>query len=163
MLIDAGACRVGVESTVLTLAALKSGKPPELLRSGGVSRRQIEEVIGPVELPLKAAGTSSQSPGMLPSHYSPLTPFEIVADVREYAASSEVGAILYQDYTQTFSGPTIQVSRERRTAEIAINIYAALRRLDEQNLRLIVAELSPEDGVGAAVNDRLRKAAAPRG
>ena len=163
VLIDAGACRVGVESTVLSFAPLAAGKAPQLLRSGGVSREEIEAVIGPVGLPAGTEKPGSESPGMLPSHYSPLTPLEIVDDVRKYAASPDVGAVLYRDYVELFSGPTVQVSRERRTAEIAINIYAALRRLDEENLRMIVVELSPEDGVGTAVNDRLRKAAAPRG
>ena len=70
VLIDAGACRVGVESTVLSLA----GEEPLLLRSGGVSREEIEAVIGPIRVPAEDTTPLPESPGMLPSHYAPLTP-----------------------------------------------------------------------------------------
>ncbi|WP_319559422.1 L-threonylcarbamoyladenylate synthase [Marispirochaeta sp.] len=157
VLIDAGACRVGVESTVLSLA----GEKPLLLRSGGVSREQIEEVIGPIELPLRSVSRDAESPGMLPNHYAPLTPLLMVPDIRDYAGNRDVGCILFENLDTQFAGPSVQVSRNRNVNEIAVNIYAALRSLDGQGLRLIACEWCPETGIGAAVNDRLRKASAP--
>jgi L-threonylcarbamoyladenylate synthase len=157
VLIDAGACRVGVESTVLSLA----GDEPLLLRAGGVSREEIEAVIGPVAVRSAEQTSLPESPGMLPSHYAPLTPLKIVADVREFAGDPSVGCILYETYGAQFRGPTVQLSSDREAGEIAVHIYSALRELDGRGLRLIVAEWCPAGGVGTAVNDRLRKAAAP--
>ena len=156
VLIDAGACRVGVESTVLSLA----GDSPLLLRSGGVSREEIEKVIGPVRVRSEEETPLPESPGMLPSHYAPLTPLKIVEDVRVYALDPAVGCILYRRYCEEFRGPTVQVSSDRNAGEIAVHIYSALRELDERGVRLIVAERCPSEGVGTAVNDRLQKAAA---
>jgi len=156
VLIDAGACRVGLESTVLSLA----GDEPLLLRSGGVNRQQIEEIIGPVGVPAKTEARDAESPGMLPSHYAPLTPLLMVPDVRDYAENRDIGCILYEKPGMDFAGPTVQVSGSRNADEIAVNIYAALRSLDGQGLSLIVCEWCPEGGIGTAVNDRLQKASA---
>ncbi|WP_319475767.1 L-threonylcarbamoyladenylate synthase [Marispirochaeta aestuarii] len=160
VLIDAGACRVGLESTVLSLA----GERPLLLRNGGVSREQIEEIIGPVEVPEKTRAGDAESPGMLPNHYAPLTPLLMVPDVRDYAENRDIGCILFEKPDIDFEGPTVQVSENRNADEIAVNIYAALRSLDGKGLRLIVCEWCPDSGIGAAVNDRLTKASAkPQG
>ncbi len=157
-LIDAGACRVGVESTVLSLA---EGEPV-LLRNGGVSREEIEALIGPVGTPQILPREENPSPGMLPSHYAPLTTLEMVEDVCRYKDDPQTGVILYQEADDSFAGPTICVSSDRNPREIAINIYAAIRELDRRGLTRIVAEWCSPEGVGAAINERLKKASAPR-
>lgn len=157
-LIDAGACRVGVESTVLSLA----DGDPVLLRNGGISREEIEALIGPVRMPVEAPPEENPSPGMLPSHYAPLTPLQMVESVYRFRDNPEIGAILYAPSGATFAGPTVCVSSDRNPKEIAINIYAALRELDRLGLKTIVAEWCSPEGVGAAVNERLKKASAPK-
>ncbi len=157
VLIDAGACRVGVESTVLSL----TGSNPQLLRTGGVSREAMEALIGPVELPQPKSAGDSESPGMLPNHYAPRTPLMMVPDVRDYTENSDIGVILYEEYTEVFQGPVRSISHNRNPREIAVGIYAALRELDNEDISLIIAEWCPEEDIGAAVNDRLRKASAP--
>ena len=156
VLIDAGACRVGVESTVLSVC----GETPQLLRAGGITREAIEELIGPVTVSEYTSAANAESPGMLPNHYAPRTPLLMVPDIRDYVADKEIGAILYQEYSDDFTGPTVTVSKRRDPREIALGIYAALRKLDSMELSLIVAEWCPEKGIGTAVNDRLRKASA---
>ena len=156
VLIDAGACRVGLESTVLSLA----GDQPLLLRSGGVSREQIEQIIGPVKVPVKTQNTDAESPGMLPNHYAPLTPLHMVPNVRKHAGDQDTGCILFEAPEIPFKGPVVQVSSKRNVNEIAVNIYAALRKLDKKGLRMIVCEWCPDTGIGTAVNDRLQKASA---
>ncbi len=157
VLIDAGACRVGVESTVLSL----TGNKPQLLRAGGISREAIERVIGPIEIPEAKHAKDSESPGMLPNHYAPRTPLMMVPDVRDYTENHDIGVILYKEYAEEFNGPVRSISRRRDPREIALGIYAALRELDNEDISLIVAEWCPEEGIGAAVNDRLKKASAP--
>ncbi len=75
-ILDGGPCTVGIESTVLSLA----GPVPVLLRPGGISRRQIEELIGPVTQQRQAAAEAHPSPGMHPRHYSPRTKLLLVRD-----------------------------------------------------------------------------------
>jgi L-threonylcarbamoyladenylate synthase len=159
VLLDGGACRIGVESTVVAL----TGSAPRILRPGGITREQIQNVAGPVESAQQTPKTI-ESPGMLPSHYAPRTPLRICRELTdEYTQAPDVGLLLFQPPAQLPSGPCEILSRSGNIDEAAIHLYAALRRLDALNLRLLVAMPFPEQGIGAAVNDRLKKAANRRG
>jgi L-threonylcarbamoyladenylate synthase len=155
VLIDGGACRVGVESTVLSLADERL----RILRPGGVTKDQIEAVAGPVQGPVQSA-PKIESPGMLPSHYAPHTPLVLSNEPPdEYMHAADVGWLLFQPPACPIEGPCEVLSREGHMEEAAIHLYAALRRLDAQGLRLLVAQRFPEEGIGIAINDRLHKAA----
>lgn len=159
VLIDGGACRVGMESTVLSVY----GKNPILLRHGGICKTDIETLIGHV---LSFEQNISdikklESPGMMASHYAPDTPLHIVDDVRQFAKRPDVGILLFERKAEIFSGPVETLSPAGNLREAAVNLYSCLRKLDGMKLSLIVVERLPETGLGVAINDRLTKAAAP--
>jgi len=154
-LIDGGSCRVGVESTVLSLV----GEMPMILRPGGITREEIEAVIGTIDKKnFENLGSPSSSPGLLPTHYAPRTPLVLVRNIGAYAKRPDVGIIVFQKSPQKILGPSITLSPRGNLREAAANLYRAMRDLDAMNLTLIVAEKVPEEGLGAAINDRLRRA-----
>lgn len=160
--LDSGPCAVGLESTVIDLAA----GGPFLLRPGGVALSDIEALIGPVGrgiTPLAAeAPRTLRSPGLLVSHYAPRLPVRLgatAADARE--------ALLAFGPVPAGAGCTFQLSAAGDVAEAAARLFAGLRWLDEEGARLglsgIAAMPVPTAGLGLAINDRLQRAAAPRG
>lgn len=159
-LLDGGACRVGVESTVISLAE----DPPLLLRPGGITREEIENVIGPIRVMSEdenpvLKNAPLESPGLLASHYAPRTPLKIVHPLPYENEDTLVGMILPSLDSCRSAGPVEVLAADGDLAEAATNLYAALRRLDDLNLREIWAPLFPDSGVGHALNDRLSKAA----
>lgn len=157
ILIDGGACRVGIESTVLSLI----GSGPVLLRPGGVAREDIEAVIGPVQYgyPGKTGGDRSASPGMMPKHYAPSTPLVVVENIDSYSTRSDVGVILFGSRPCSFQGPVQYLSGDGDLTEAATNLYRVMRALDGMGLSLLVAQRVPNMGLGVAINDRLERAA----
>ncbi|MFP4618471.1 MAG: L-threonylcarbamoyladenylate synthase, partial [Spirochaetaceae bacterium] len=156
VLVDGGICRVGVESTVLSL----TGEPPTLLRAGGLALEQIEEVIGPVTH-YKGGDNSAerqQSPGLLADHYAPLTPLRIVEDMERYRDTPSVGKLLFSGTAEGYAGPAISLSPEGNVREAAVKLYHAIQQLDASGVDLIAAERAPGEGLGRAINDRLEKA-----
>ena len=156
--LDGGDCPVGVESTVLDL----TGEAPVLLRPGGVTRAAIEAVIGTVRvgLPITDIETARglRSPGLLVSHYAPSLPVRLDAmDVRPGE-----GLLAFGD-APAGADHVFQLSRTADLAEAASRLFAGLRMLDGvAGLRCIAVMAVPEVGLGVAINDRLRRAAAPR-
>ncbi len=156
VLVDGGICRVGVESTVLSL----TGETPTLLRAGGLALEQIEEVIGPVTH-YKGGDNSAerqQSPGLLADHYAPLTPLRIVEDMERYRDTPSVGKLLFSGTAEGYAGPAISLSPEGNVREAAVKLYHAIQKLDASGVDLIAAERAPGEGLGRAINDRLEKA-----
>ncbi len=159
--VDGGACAVGVESTVLDL----SGPRPFLLRPGGVTAEAIEAVVGPVGHGITPAAAEQsrtlRSPGLLVSHYAPHLPVRLYA--RAVAADE---ALLAFGPRLPGAGVTFDLSPAGDTAEAAANLFAGLRWLDAEGARLglrgIAAMPVPDTGLGAAIQDRLQRAAAPR-
>ncbi|MFN8983218.1 MAG: L-threonylcarbamoyladenylate synthase, partial [Alphaproteobacteria bacterium] len=160
--LDGGACHVGVESTVLDLAMGGAA----LLRPGGVPVEAIEAVIGKVfrPLPLSAAEKTRtlRSPGLMLSHYAPSLPVRLGAvDVAADEALLAFGPPL------SGAGLIWQLSEAGDLREAAARLFAGLRHLDaegsQRGLTRIAAMPIPESGLGAAINDRLARAAAPRG
>jgi L-threonylcarbamoyladenylate synthase len=154
--LDSGPCAVGIESTVLDL----SGPAPALLRPGGVTREAIEAEIGPLAVGV-ADGEAPRAPGQLASHYAPALPVRLGA--------TSVGAdeaLLAFGPPLSGAGATVQLSAAADPVEAAANLFAGLRALDEagarQRLTRIAAMPIPPRGLGLAINDRLRRAAAPR-
>ncbi|WPZ35186.1 L-threonylcarbamoyladenylate synthase [Thalassobaculum sp. OXR-137] len=149
VILDGGACTVGLESTVLDV----SGETPRLLRPGSVTREQIEALVGPIEL--AGHGDAITAPGMLASHYAPAAPVRLNATELR---AGEVGL----DFAGHL-GAEADLSPTGDPVEAAANLFALLRALDRQGVAAIAVAQIPEAGLGAAINDRLRRAAAPRG
>jgi L-threonylcarbamoyladenylate synthase len=156
--LDSGPCPVGVESTVLDLSAAE----PVLLRPGGATIEAIESVIGRVHVPGKARSSDAlRSPGLLASHYAPKVPVRLDAtDVQCNEALLAFGPPL------PGAGAMFGLSDGADPTEAAGRLFAGLRTLDADaallGLERIAVMPVPERGIGRAINDRLRRAAAPR-
>ncbi|MEO1491545.1 MAG: L-threonylcarbamoyladenylate synthase [Pseudomonadota bacterium] len=147
--LDAGPCDVGLESTIIGAGEDR----PVLLRPGGLALEEIEAVLG---AELAARGADITAPGQLSSHYAP------GATLRLNAAAPESGEAWLGFGSEPVLGtPCLDLSPSRDLTEAAANLFAYLRRLDDQSARIAVAPI-PETGLGAAINDRLHRAAAPR-
>jgi L-threonylcarbamoyladenylate synthase len=157
--VDSGPCEIGLESTVIDL----SGPAPVLLRPGGVGMEALEAAIGPVRQGMPVAGrTVLRSPGMLASHYAPKLPVRVNA-----------GRVVADEALLAFGPPlpgarlVFQLSESGDLNEAAARLFEGLHWLDERapglGLRGIAAMAVPEAGLGLAINDRLGRAAAPRG
>ncbi len=154
MILDGGPCLVGVESTVLDLTTAT----PTLLRPGGVTREAIEAVIGPVALSngIPNGAAARKSPGQLASHYAPSRP------VRLNVVSVELdeGLLAFGPSPLPGASLTYNLSPTGNLAEAAANLFAQLRALDRPGIGRIAVMPIPETGLGLAINDRLRRAAA---
>ena len=150
--LDGGPCHVGIESTVLSVVE----QPFAVLRPGGISRTEIEEVVGPVTLQAEPAGAAHPSPGMHPQHYSPKTPLMLVSggDVPD----SGKGA-----YLQLLSEPLHEaavVSMPGDPRQYAAKLYAVLHELDVGGYDWIAVDTPEETPEWEGVLDRLRRASA---
>lgn len=156
LVLDGGPCRVGVESTIIDLTR----RPFEILRPGGVSAEAIEAVLG--NGVARAASGEARAPGMLDVHYAPRTPLVLVADAVEAAVAVRPGR------RAGFIGPAevtppdgVELLGQAATSEAyAHDLYHWLREADARGLDVLVAVPPAETGIGAAVRDRLRRAAA---
>jgi L-threonylcarbamoyladenylate synthase len=150
--LDGGPCSVGIESTVLSLA----GPAPLLLRPGGISREQIEEVIGPITRQSEPSEEAHPSPGMHPRHYSPRTHLLLVFK----------GQLPHQGrgaYLQLQCAPGGQVDAvvlmPATASAYAAQLYRTLHELDARGLDWIAVEVPPDTPEWDAVRDRLTRAA----
>lgn len=152
-ILDGGACTVGIESTVLSLAE----GLPVVLRPGGVSRAQIEAVIGPVRLRTEAAGEAHPAPGMHPRHYSPRTKLLLVRD-------GDVPREGNGAYLQLQASPEREVREvakmPRDPAGYAADLYRVLHDLDARGYDWIAVDEPANSPEWEAVWDRLARAAA---
>lgn len=153
MILDGGPCERGIESTVVRV----TGDSPVLLRLGAVPREAIEAVLGS-PLPLVQDGTEIASPGQLERHYAPSTPLRLdAADVREGEALLAFGPNVPEG-----ARGTINLSASGDLQEAATNLFASLRALDACGAGTIAVMPIPDQGLGEAINDRLRRAAKAR-
>jgi L-threonylcarbamoyladenylate synthase len=154
MILDGGPTAHGIESTVLDA----TGERIALLRPGAVPADVIETVLGAQLLRPGSDAARPASPGQLESHYAPKASLRLDArDVREGEALLAFGP----DAPET-GGPAINLSPAGDLIEAAANLFAALRALDRSGAAAVAVMPIPEDGLGEAINDRLRRAAAPR-
>ncbi|MCS7240132.1 MAG: L-threonylcarbamoyladenylate synthase [Candidatus Bipolaricaulota bacterium] len=153
--IAGGPTPVGIESTVISLAE----DPPRLLRPGGTPIEALREFIP--HLRIEPPCGPSASPGTMPRHYRPSTPLFLLASGLptggEALPRAKCGFLAFQKAWDGFA--QVEVLSERGDlVEAASSLFAALRRLDRAGLRAIVAEPVPEEGLGLAIMDRLRRA-----
>jgi len=161
-IVDGGPCDIGIESTVIALGEGHSA----LLRPGSITRRDIETIIGPVNVADdqndEMEPSAPRSPGMLKRHYAPNT------RVRLHATQAEPGEVLLGFGPHALSGApegSLNLSEQGDLCEAAANLFAMLRQLDTLGAEAIAVMPIPDDShgdeLGIAINDRLRRAATP--
>ena len=147
-LLDGGACSVGLESTIID-----PGPPPRILRAGGVATEALVATLGEeISAAAPPSGSAVTSPGQLASHYAPRATLRLNADApRAGEFFIGFGAI----------GGDVSLSAEGDVVEAAKQLFDLLHTADATGRPIAVAPI-PETGLGRAINDRLRRAAAPR-
>jgi L-threonylcarbamoyladenylate synthase len=168
MVLDAGPCRIGVESTIVDITQ----SPACILRQGDVSAEHLSTVLGEVQIVTRtlAASQAAPAPGMLLKHYAPRTPLMLLrgasAAVRRTVLDMHAKKrIIWLCYTEDepFAGmqgiDTMCLGKAADGAQIARSLFAALRAADAEGYALIVIAEPQGDGVAAAVRDRLYRAA----
>jgi len=154
MILDGGPCGVGVESSIVSLL---TPDHPTLLRPGGVDRAALEAVCGRLDRPLTQTASAPTAPGQLSSHYAPRARVRLNANMpARDEAFLAFGPPPKSEYIEFFN-----LSDKKDLAEAAANLFTGLRWLDSVSTKIAVAAI-PETGLGEAINDRLRRAAADR-
>ncbi len=157
LILDGGPCLVGVESTVLDLTSAM----PTLLRPGGATREAIEAVVGPIAVSdaLPSGSSARKSPGQLESHYAPARPVRLGAST----VGADEGLLAFGPTVAPGAMLTYNLSPSGDLGEAAANLFAMMRTLDRPGIGRIAVMPIPETGLGLAINDRLRRAAADDG
>jgi L-threonylcarbamoyladenylate synthase len=158
MVLDGGACKNGIESTII---GFENGEPI-IYRLGALSLEDIEAVVGKVEIKNKKE-ESPDAPGMLDKHYSPATntvlTSDITSEIKKYLPK-KIGVLAFNSSFKTHAiFAEIVLSTTSDLQEAASKLYDALHELDSLNLDVIIAEKLPETGLGKSINDRLQRAA----
>jgi len=157
-ILDGGDCDVGIESTIIGFI----DKEPEIFRLGGIPVEDIETIVGKVNVKLHSS-SRPETPGLLESHYAPLKKVKLKdnAFLEGTADPGEIGLIRFKEIDPAVPEKNqIILSRNGDLIEAAKNLFSALRKMDEMDIKYVVAESLPEIGLGRAINDRLRRAAA---
>jgi L-threonylcarbamoyladenylate synthase len=155
LILDGGPTRIGLESTIV---AVGNGGI-SILRSGPITAEELSEY--PVNEEIKKNGTVS-APGQLETHYAPRTPLRLVDHASTFLLepNQRVGLLAWRTPDATGRFSVIRVlNPDGDLAKAAANLFRFLRELDALNLDAIVAEKVPEEGLGTAIMDRLRRAA----
>ena len=155
LVIDGGTTSHGLESTIV---ALRNNRI-EILRRGPVTEADLTEFA---EVVVLGDPHDLEAPGQLPSHYAPRTPLILVDDASSFDLSpgKRAGLLSWKTKGDPRFAEIRFLSERQDLKEAAANLFRSLRELDNQELDLIIAEKLPDEGLGAAINDRLRRAAA---
>ncbi len=152
-ILDGGPCSVGLESTIV---GFDDGAT--IHRLGGVAVEEIESVVGKVKLNLHSS-SNPVAPGQLSSHYAPKKKM-IIGNLQELLARHYGSSVGILSFKTVYHGEnSFVLSPSGSLTEAAQNIFSMLRELDERPVDLILSEFVPEEGLGRAINDRLRRAA----
>jgi L-threonylcarbamoyladenylate synthase len=154
-ILDGGPSRYGLESTIVACL----GDRPQLLRPGAITRESIEAVLGSPIDSARASPTAPNAPGQLASHYAPNADLRLgAAEAAADEAALDFGGAL----SLSAAKARLDLSPSGDLVEAASHLFAYLRALDAAGAKRIAVASIPEHGLGAAINDRLRRAAAPR-
>ena len=153
-ILDGGTSIVGLESTILDLTEAQ----PKILRKGGIPVENIERVVGRLEI-TEESSSNPKAPGMLVSHYAPLKPL-ILGNIKNLLADYEDKEIRVLGFKSTYGQKGYVLSESGDLTEAAQNFFAFLHLLDSEEAEVIIAEEVPNKGLGKAINDRLKRAAA---
>jgi L-threonylcarbamoyladenylate synthase len=162
-ILNGGECKVGIESTIISFLH----DTPEILRHGGISVEAIESVIGKVkDLPFEESiGINSEhapvAPGMLAKHYAPKHKL-IFGDVKKYLNYFDPTKTCIIAFSSVYENIPVKqqfvLSVNRNLDEAAQKLFAAMREADKMDVDVILAEKFPDEGLGRAINDRLKRA-----
>lgn len=155
-IVDGGSCEVGVESTIVSC---ENGQPV-VLRPGGITPEMIQAVAGSVSIHKSSSNPSGPmpAPGMIDRHYRPRVPLfygELPAGAK---LPPETVRIAFGHQTSVIA-PTVNLSESGNLREAAANLYAMMRQMDSDKNKLILVDPIPNEGLGIACNDRLKRAA----
>ncbi len=154
-ILDGGPCTVGIESTIVGFVEDKA----TIFRLGGLSVEEIERVIGSVSIMLHSS-SNPQAPGQLKSHYAPKKRV-IIGNIKAALAGVSNDAVGVLSFQQDYHvHHQFILSPQGNLTEAAKNLFQALRSLDKMPVSTILTDLVPDEGLGRAINDRLRRAAA---
>jgi L-threonylcarbamoyladenylate synthase len=157
-ILDGGECRVGLESTIIGFENDRA----IIYRLGGLRVEDIEKEIGKVEIQLNSS-SNPKAPGQLKSHYAPLKKVKLgnLPELLPQYSHLRVGVLAFQKgIEQVDPKNQIILSKSGNKEEAAQHLFAALRELDKKEIDVILAEFLPSEGLGKAINDRLRRASA---
>ncbi len=155
-ILDGGPCKVGLESSIVGF----EGDDVVIYRLGGTKVESIEEVVGSVKIQVNESSNPA-APGMLKSHYSPGRKM-IIGDIEENLQSLPKERTGILSFSRVYDVPEqnqVILSSSEDLDEAARNIFSALRKMDQPHIEVILAEYLPSEGLGKAINDRLRRAA----
>ena len=165
LIVDGGSCRVGVESTVLSLA----GEKPVIFRPGYITQKQISDVLGKEVLLSKGiteelkSDDKVQSPGLKHKHYAPKCEVTIInasfEKYKEKLLQDNAVAFCFEEYAQKLECISVVYGKENDSASQAAGLFAALRKLDEIGAEKAYATMPTMDDVGLAVYNRLLRSA----
>jgi L-threonylcarbamoyladenylate synthase len=156
-ILDGGPCRVGLESTIVGVQESTIC----VYRLGGLPVEDIEKITGKVELRINDS-SDPKAPGQLKSHYAPKKPVFIgnMDKLVKTNRGKKIGLMCFGE--EKYSGENITVfnlSKQKSLSEAAINLFKYLRLADESDIEILICERLPEEGLGRAINDRLKRAA----
>jgi L-threonylcarbamoyladenylate synthase len=159
LIIDGGPTIHGIESTIIAV----HGNNIDILRRGPITEEQLRGIgVQPIRFRQAAKATTVRAPGQLASHYAPETPLNLVEDAKSFVPqpNQRVGLLAWNPIEKEKRFAAIrQLSPGHDLREAAANLFRCLRELDDLGLDLIVAERVPAHGLGAAILDRLERAA----
>ncbi|MFM6969325.1 MAG: L-threonylcarbamoyladenylate synthase [Sediminibacterium sp.] len=157
-ILDGGPCTKGIESTIIGF----ENEQPILYRQGSISIEDIEKITGKLNMLVHNDNNAPAAPGMLSRHYAPNTTTILTDDIDiaiEQYERYKIGLLLFKNTMVPDIITTVEVlSNTGDTEEAAKNLYAAMHRLDKQNLDIIIAERLPNAQLGIAINDKLERA-----
>ena len=168
MVIDGGACRDGLESTIVAPEISEKGPVLRLLRPGPISREDLRKIAKVIK-PKKTKADHIEAPGQVESHYAPTTPLVVIDKPSEFVAEEGVkyGLLSYRGEGNSslmeatdWAHIEIMSPGKGKLAEGAVRLFYCLRKLDAAGVDVIVSESVSETGIGVAMMDRLRRAAA---
>ncbi len=152
-ILDGGPCSIGLESTIISFTK----QAPKILRLGGLSAEDIEQVIGPIDIQTHSSSTP-EAPGMLTSHYSPGKSLLVgnIAQLIEKNRNKNIGIISFKEAYPQYINNVLSPSES--LGEAAQNLFKSLRWMANQPVDIILTEFVPNHGLGRAINDRLTRA-----
>ena len=158
-ILDGGVCEVGIESTIISF----EDQVPKVLRLGGLSVEDIEDIIGPVEVAVHSS-SRPDAPGMLKSHYAPSKTIVLIDEFDKHSLGdfSQIGALMFDHYAEDIPEENqFLMSAKGDLEEAARRLFSGLRMLDQQrHIHTIVTTYVPNTGLGRAINDRIKRATA---
>lgn len=158
-ILDGGDATIGIESTIVSFVEVK----PKVLRLGGLSVEDIEDVVGEVTVAMHSSSKPA-APGMLKSHYAPKKTIVLKDDINLHDITdiTDFGALMFETpLTELPKENQFILSKTGEINEAAKNLFKGLRQLDEiKDIHTIITELVPDQGLGRAINDRIKRATA---